>query len=438
MPVEIKVPQAGESITEVQIGEWLKSVGDSVSRDEAVVELETDKASMEVPAPVAGKIAKVLRKAGETAKVGDVIAVIEPSGDGGAAAKAGSKPTAEKTESAPAPKSSRPVEKLSPAVERPQAKAPADAQTPAAHPALAGGETRVMPAARRELAEHNLRAEDVTATGPGGRLLKEDVQRHVREQPDGGAAPQRPLPEAARDDGARHEEVVPMSMLRRRIAERLVESQHNAALLTTFNEIDMSAVLRLRQERSEQFEKKYQIKLGFMSFFVKAAVDALKRIPEVNAEVRTVNNALSVVYKNFYDVGVAVSTDRGLVVPVIRGAERLSFAEIEVRIGDLAKRARERKIAVEELQGGTFTISNGGVFGSLMSTPIINPPQSAILGLHAIQDRPVALNGQVVIRPMMYVALSYDHRIIDGRESVTFLKRIKECVEDPTRMLLEV
>jgi len=433
MPVEIKVPQAGESITEVQIGEWLKSEGDAVALDEAVVELETDKASMEVPAPAAGRLAKVLKQAGDTAKVGDVIAVIEPGAAAPAAGKSSSASAAAKSTAratTAAPRSSTAAGKSAA-----ETAGPPDGNGESA----AKAEPRVMPAARRALAEHGLQATDVKASGPGGRLLKEDVQRHVEQAGEKAEAgvPDRTAP-GSHGAGDRHEEIVPMSMLRRRIAERLVEAQHAGALLTTFNEIDMSAVLRLRQERAEQFEKQSGVKLGFTSFFVKAAVDALRRIPEVNAEVRVIDDAPSIVYKNYFDIGVAVSTDRGLVVPVIRNAERLSFAEIEVKIGDLARRARERKIAVEELQGGTFTISNGGVFGSLMSTPIINPPQSGILGLHAIQERPVAVNGQVVIRPMMYVALTYDHRIIDGRESVTFLKRIKECVEDPTRMLLEV
>ncbi|MEP0848157.1 MAG: 2-oxoglutarate dehydrogenase complex dihydrolipoyllysine-residue succinyltransferase, partial [Phycisphaerae bacterium] len=306
--------------------------------------------------------------------------------------------------------------------------------------ALGEGAARVMPAARRALAERDLRAEEVPGSGPGGRVLKEDVQRHAdslaRSAPAEGPTEAATPPPAAgrREAGDRREEVVPMTMLRRRIAERLVQSQQTAALLTTFNEVDMSAVMQLRAQRSEAFEKKYGVKLGFMSFFVKAAIDALKLIPQVNAEIR----GTDIVYKNYHDIGVAVSTDAGLVVPVLRDADRMSFAEIEVAIGELARRARERKLAIEELQGGTFTISNGGVFGSLMSTPIVNPPQVGILGLHAIQDRPVARDGQVVIRPMMYVALTYDHRIIDGRESVTFLKRIKECVEDPARMLIEV
>jgi 2-oxoglutarate dehydrogenase E2 component (dihydrolipoamide succinyltransferase) len=346
------------------------------------------------------------------------------------------------------------------------------------------------------LAQAGLSAADVQATGPGGRLLKEDVQRHLSDPGRdragagaaaadslgkttaqeqwhtnaglGGPAPQgspdtnaglgAPAPQgsagaspadpsrdrkgagdtgvssAAPVGGDRLEEIVPMTMLRRRIAQRLVESQQTTASLTTFNEIDLSAVMALRQERGEEFQKQHGVKLGFMSFFVKAAIDALKRFPAVNAEIR----GTDIVYKNYYDIGIAVSTEHGLVVPVVRNAERLSFAEVELAIADLAARARDRKITVEELQGGTFTITNGGVFGSLLATPIINPPQSAILGLHAIQDRPVARGGQVVIRPMMYVALTYDHRIIDGRESVSFLKRIKECVEDPARMLIEV
>ncbi|MEW6250917.1 MAG: dihydrolipoyllysine-residue succinyltransferase, partial [Planctomycetota bacterium] len=319
------------------------------------------------------------------------------------------------------------------------------------------------------LAEAGLRPEQVEGTGPGGRVLKEDVERAVaaaraRPQPPApaGREPARPeappapaqgvRPEPVRPEagparppagaaagprvptGYREEEAVPMTMLRRRIAERLVEAKQTMAMLTTFNEVDMSAVNELRARRGEEFEKRLGVKLGLMSFFVKAAIDALKRFPAVNAEIR----GSDIVYKNYYDIGIAVSTEAGLIVPVVRDAERLSFAEVEQRIADLARRARERRIAVEELQGGTFTITNGGVFGSLLATPIINPPQSAILGLHAIQERPVARGGEVVIRPMMYVALTYDHRIIDGRESVTFLRRITECVEDPARMLVEI
>ncbi len=420
MTVELKIPNAGESISEVQIGEWLKGEGDYVERDEAIVEIETDKASMELPAPVNGFLRQRLKTVGEIVPVGTVIALVEEA-------------------------------------ERPAGVVPAHAPAAPPTPKAAAAEARVMPAARRALAEAGLQPEHVAASGPGGRLLKEDVQRHVatartpslvgRGQGEGpahrleaGATRNTPAAEgrgvgAAPEhvSGDRHEEVVPMTMLRRRIAQRLVEANQSMAMLTTFNEVDLSAVLRLRQERGDEFQKRYNVRLGFMSFFVKAAIDALKQFPAVNAEIR----GDDVVYKNYYDIGIAVSTDHGLVVPVVRNAERLSFAGIEQTIGDLATRARDRKITIEELQGGTFTITNGGVFGSLLATPIINPPQVAILGLHAVQERPVARDGQVVIRPMMYVALTYDHRIIDGRESVTFLRRIKECVEDPPRMLIE-
>jgi 2-oxoglutarate dehydrogenase E2 component (dihydrolipoamide succinyltransferase) len=293
-----------------------------------------------------------------------------------------------------------------------------------------------MPAAQRVLDEHGLSAEQVEATGQGGRLLKEDVLRHIETKDQITATPRAQIPEpgpsSARPD--RQEEVIPMSRLRRTVAERLVQAQHAAALLTTFNEIDMSAVMALRKEYGESFQQKYNVKLGFLSFFVKACIDALKQFPALNAEVR----GTDIVYHNFYDVGVAIGSGKGLVVPVLRNAERMSFAEIEVAIGDFARRAKENKLKVDELQGGTFTISNGGVYGSLLSTPIVNPPQSGVLGLHAIQERPVAREGNVVIRPMMYVALTYDHRLVDGREAVSCLKRIKESIESPARMLMEV
>jgi len=481
MSVELTIPQAGESITEVQIAEWRRAEGDVVARDEIVAEIETDKASMELPAPVGGRLARVLKKAGETASVGEVIAVIDES-------------------EAAAP--TRAPSAASPSA----AKAPAE-QAPEQRRAERHGE-RVMPAARRKLAEHGLEPDDVAASGPGGRLLKEDVQRHVRSgapvRTERGASASgrggdsefeaqssetrdqssetRDQSSETRDqssetrvqssetsdqssetrdqssetrvqssetkaqsselkaqrpelvDGYREEEVVPMTMIRRRIAQRLVDAQQTAALLTTFNEIDMSAVIALRKEFQERYQEQHQVKLGFMSFFVKAAIDALKLVPQINAEVR----GTDIVYRNYYDIGVAVGGGKGLVVPVLRSAERMSFAEIEKAIGDFGRRAKENKLTVEELQGGTFTISNGGVYGSLLSTPIINPPQSGILGLHAIQDRPVARDGQVVIAPMMYVALTYDHRIVDGREAVTFLRRVKDCVEQPARMLIEV
>jgi len=418
--IELKIPSAGESITQVQIGAWLKAEGAYVERDEPVAEIETDKASMELPAPAAGLLTKHLKPAGEIIAVGTVIALIDET-------------------------AARPASTDQAAAFAVQGQA-AGASSGTGKTAKAGGATataartdgsaaHVMPAARRVLAESGLHAAVVTPTGPGGRLLKEDVQR-AAAAPKSDAVPA-PAPTASAPTAPaaeRGEEVVPMSMLRRRIAQRLVEAKQVAALLTTFNEIDLSAVLKLREQRGADFEKRYGVRLGFMSFFVKAAIDALKRWPAVNGEIR----GDSIVYKNYYDIGVAVSTEYGLVVPVIRDADRLSFAEIEQKIGELAGRARERKLTVEELQGGTFSITNGGVFGSLMATPIVNFPQSAILGMHAMQDRPVARDGQVVIRPMMYVALTYDHRIIDGRESVSFLKRIKECVEDPSRMLVEV
>jgi 2-oxoglutarate dehydrogenase E2 component (dihydrolipoamide succinyltransferase) len=403
MPVEIRVPAVGESITEVQIGAWLKAAGELVRQDEAVVSLETDKATIELPAPASGRLAPPLKKPGEVARVGEVIGYLEEA------------PEAATPEAAPA--------RLPVAV----------STTPAAAPPTA--ERRVMPAAGRLLAEPGLAPEAVPATGPGGRLLKEDVLRHVEAEPaaaEVAAAP--PAPAAVHGTGGREEEVVPMSMLRRRVAERLVQAQQTAALLTTFNEIDMTAVVALRRAHQDAFRERYRVKLGLMSFFVKAAVEALKLVPEVNAEIR----GTDIVYRSYYDIGVAVGGGKGLVVPVLRNAERLGFAEIEAAIADFANRARAGTLTLEELRGGTFTLSNGGIYGSLLSTPIVNPPQSGILGLHVIQDRPVAREGQVVIRPMMYVALTYDHRLVDGREAVTFLKHVKACIEEPARILLEL
>jgi len=412
MPIELKVPPVGESITEVQIGDWLKAEGESVSRDEILVKIETDKVTVDLPAPTAGTITQIKAKKGTVCQVGEVIGYME---EGAAAAKA------------PAPAAAAPAPSPSPA----PAPAPAPAVAPPASPAEAAkaretippqGFARVMPSARRALKERGVQADDVEATGPGGRVLKEDVMRHTPAQPKPATT------------GDKHEEAVPMSPFRKKIAERLVQSQQTAALLTTFNEIDMTAAMALRKEYQESFLEKYGIKLGFMSFFVKAAIDALKLIPAVNGEIR----GTDIIYKNFYDIGVAVGGGKGLAVPVIRNADRLSFAEVEQAIASYGKRAKENKLELSELMGGTFTISNGGIYGSLLSTPIVNPPQSGILGLHAIQDRPIALDGQVVIRPMMYIALTYDHRLVDGREAVTFLKRIKQCVEAPSRMLLEV
>jgi 2-oxoglutarate dehydrogenase E2 component (dihydrolipoamide succinyltransferase) len=408
MAIELKVPTVGESITEVQMGEWLKGEGDSVARDEVIAKIETDKVTVDLTAPNDGVLSQIKVKKGQTANVGDVIGYIEE----GAAGAAKPKP-AEATKSEAAKADSRKPEPA--AEERPKSVRPTIPPQ---------GFARVMPSARRALKERGLSPDDVEATGPGGRLLKEDVDR-LKEKPAAKAPP------VAQD---RQEEVVAMSPFRKRIAERLVQSQQTAALLTTFNEVDMGAVMELRKSHQEAFQEKYGIKLGFMSFFVKAAIEALKQNPSVNAEIR--GNDL--VYKNFYDIGVAVGGGKGLAVPVIRNAERLGFAEVEQTIADFGKRAKDNKLELSELQGGTFTITNGGIYGSMMSTPIVNPPQSGILGLHAIQDRPMAIKGQVVIRPMMYVALTYDHRLVDGREAVTFLKRIKQCMEEPARILLEV
>jgi 2-oxoglutarate dehydrogenase E2 component (dihydrolipoamide succinyltransferase) len=398
MPIELKVPALGESITEVEIGRWLKAKGEPVSKDEPVVALDSEKATVELPSPISGTISDVLKKPGETARVGEVIAYLEENGQA----------------TSPAPS--------------PTLRSAADARgTPS--------EPRVTPAAQRALAETGLRPEDIKPTGPGGRVLKEDVLRHATKPetkpPAAKAPPAAPPPQPA---GTRQEEVVPMTRLRRTIAERLVEAHRNAALLTTFNEVDMTAVQALRKEHGEAFQKKHELKLGIMSFFVKSVIEALKDVPQLNAEIR----GTDIVFRNYYDIGVAVGTERGLVVPVVRNAERMSFAQVEAAIGDFAKRARENKLKPEELQGGTFTISNGGVYGSLLSTPIVNPPQSGVLGMHAIQERPVAREGAVVIRPMMYIALTYDHRLVDGREAVTFLKRIRDLIENPARMLLEV
>jgi len=392
LAIELKVPTVGESITEVFIGDWLTPEGQSVAEGDPIVEIESDKATMELPAPVSGTVTQVLKKSGESALVDEVIGYME-EGEVSAPTAA---PTEEKSE--------------------------AVASTVAAK--SDGAQPAVMPAAQRLLAEQGLSASDVRGTGPGGRILKEDVQQIAA----GKTGPPQSV------EGDRTEETVSMSPMRRSIAARLVEAQQTAALLTTFNEVDMTAAMALRKKHQEAFVEKYGVKLGFMSIFIKASIEALKTVPQVNAIIDGTN----VIYRNYYDISVAVASGKGLVVPVIRNAERLSFAEIEVTIGDFAARAKKNKIAMAELEGGTFTISNGGVFGSMLSTPIINPPQSGILGLHTIQQRPVAIDGEVVIRPMMYVALTYDHRIVDGREAVTFLLRIKEVVEDPQRILIEV
>jgi 2-oxoglutarate dehydrogenase E2 component (dihydrolipoamide succinyltransferase) len=489
MAIELKVPRVGESINEVEIGEWLKKEGDSVAADETVVMLDSAKATVELPAPSAGVLGKIVKQTGETAQVGDTIAILEDAGaSNGTSATQGVAAQSSSTQSPSTEAIAARAEGSTghDAKEDDQgdqhAEQPFDSKANPAAVQEGAGEAAangavVMPAAQRLLAENNLNAGDVTASGPGGRVLKEDVINHVagnagnaqaapvREgavepsqiehpapaQPDGKAAQetrqpatvatvapqaatQAPASATSTQTAPGAEEVVPMSMLRRHVAQRLVEAQQNAALLTTFNEIDMSNVMAMRKEYQDAFTKKYGIKLGFMSFFVKAAVDALKQTPGINAEIR----GKDIVYKNYYDIGVAIGSGKGLVVPVIRRAERLSFAEIEKTIADFAARVKDNKLSPDELQGGTFTITNGGIYGSLMSTPIVNPPQSGILGMHSIQERPIARDGQVVIAPMMYVALTYDHRVVDGREAVTFLVRIKDCIENPARMLIEV
>jgi 2-oxoglutarate dehydrogenase E2 component (dihydrolipoamide succinyltransferase) len=408
---QVKVPRAGESITEATINRWLKPDGAFVNVDDPLFELGTDKATQEVAAQVAG-VLKILVAEGATVTVDAVVAQIETD----AKAPAGA--------SKPAPPAANPTAAPEPA-----------AITPASPAAGIPS-----PAASRLLAESGLKAGDVPGTGPGGRITKGDVIA-VAEKPETKPAPavngeSKPIPAAPPapvPTGTRTTRQ-PMSQIRRRIAERLLESQNTTATLTTFNEADMSAITDLRAKYNERFEKKHGVKLGFMSVFVKAAVEALKAFPLVNARI----DGADVVHQHFYDVGVAVSTEKGLMVPILRGADHLGFAEIEKKIGELAKRAREGKISVTDLEGGTFTITNGGIFGSMLSTPILNPPQAAILGMHNIQKRAVVVNDQIVIRPMMYLALSYDHRLIDGREAVQFLVRIKECVENPERMLLEI
>lgn len=392
MTEKVTVPNLGESITEATIAKWFKAEGDAVMEDEPLCELETDKVAMEVNAPKAGVLSKILAAEGAEVAIGDAIAEITV----GAAA--------EKEEPAPV-----------------EEKAPEPAPA-----AVVAREKILSPSAKRLAQEKNVAVESLSGTGKDGRVTKEDVQSAASAPI---ATP--PTPPSKPKGG---EERVKMSRMRRRIAERLKEAQNTAAMLTTFNEVDMTAVMTARSRNKELFEKKHGVRLGFMSFFIKASVHALKEIPSVNAEI----DGEDIVYKNHYDMGVAVSTETGLLVPVLRDADQKSFAEIEGAIADFGARARSGDIKLDELQGGTFSLSNGGVFGSLLSTPILNPPQSAILGMHKIEQRPVAENGEVVIRPMMYLALTYDHRIIDGREAVTFLVRIKELLEAPERLLLDI
>ena len=401
MATEIRVPTLGESVTEATVGKWFKKVGDTIAADEPLVELETDKVTVEVPSPADGAIESINVQAGATVQVGALLGAIAEGKAGAAPAKP----------AAPAPKAEAPK----PAAAAPKADAPA------------------MPSAKRISEESGIALSSVAGTGRDGRVTKGDMLGALAARASAPQAPAAAAPAGPRSHEAR-EERVPMTRLRKTIALRLKESQNTAAQLTTFNEVDMTTVMGLRASYKDTFEKKHGVKLGFMGFFTKAVVAALKELPNINAEIEGDN----IIYKNYYDIGIAVSTERGLVVPVVRDADNLSLAGIEKAINDFGARARDNKIKLEELQGGTFSITNGGVFGSLMSTPILNSPQSGILGMHKIQPRPMAIGDKIEIRPMMYLALSYDHRIVDGREAVTFLVKVKENLEDPQRMLLDV
>ncbi|NBC11714.1 MAG: 2-oxoglutarate dehydrogenase complex dihydrolipoyllysine-residue succinyltransferase [Planctomycetes bacterium] len=450
MPTELKIPSIGESVTEAEITRWLKNEGDAVRKDETVAELETEKASFELPAPASGTLGKRLKDEGETAEVGEVIGHINGEGEGEdesknekKQAKQSKKQDAKSKRQDKEPKKKREAEADSSSGDQEEAGEAEEAGKPEAGDA----KPRISPLARRLIEEYGLDAKQIKGSGPGGRIMKddalraagqiEDTQEAEGDEEDAGeaGAPDETAEPKRRPADGREEQVVRMSVLRRHIAKRLVEAQHNAALLTTFNEIDMSAVMNLRKTHGEAFQEKHGVKLGFMSFFVKAAIDALKQFPGLNAVI----DDESIVYRNYYDIGIAVSTERGLVVPVIRDAHLLSFAEIEKTINDFGERARNFDLSPDELQGGTFTITNGGIFGSLMSTPIVNPPQSGVLGMHTIQKRPVVVDDddRIEARPMMYIALTYDHRIVDGREAVLCLRRIKETLETPSRMLIE-
>ena len=429
MTIEIRVPALGESVTEATVGRWFKKAGDTVKQDEPLVELETDKVTVEVPAPSNGVLVEIKSDKGATVAIGALLGALR---EGGAAAKA-----------APAAPSKAPPAAKAATAPAPVQREPKSASAPPG------------PAARKLMTEAGLGADDVKGTGKRGQILKEDAQavaaaptrakpapaRPIEEEQSEPEPASAPVPVPARDlrippalSNAGREERLPMTRLRQTIARRLKEAQNTAAMLTTFNDVDMGAVMELRTQYKDLFERRHGVKLGFMGFFVKACIQALREIPAVNAEI----DGGDIVYKNYYHIGVAVGTDRGLVVPVLREADRMGMAEIETHINDFGRRARDGKLSIEDMQGGTFTISNGGVYGSMMSTPILNAPQSGILGMHRIEERAVVKKGQIVARPMMYLALTYDHRVVDGREAVTFLVRVKECLEDPQRFILEL
>ena len=406
MANEIRVPTLGESVTEATIGKWFKKVGDAVAMDEPLVELETDKVTVEVPSPVAGKLTEIVAKEGDNVEVGALLGSIEAGAAGNVA---------------PQPKPAQPA---------PSAPAP---QPAASAPVAASGSMQPAPSAAKLMAENNLSAGQVDGSGKRGQVLKGDVLDALAKGISASAPVAAPRVASQPQDAAR-EERVRMTKLRQTIARRLKDAQNTMAMLTTFNEVDMSAIMDLRKRYKEMFEKKHGVKLGFMGFFTKAVCHALKEVPAVNAEI----DGTDIIYKNYVNAGIAVGTAKGLVVPVVRDADQLSIAGIEKEIGRLGRLARDGKLAVADMQGGTFTITNGGVYGSLMSTPILNAPQSGILGMHAIKERAVVVNGEVVARPMMYLALSYDHRIVDGQEAVTFLVRVKECLEDPERLVIDL
>jgi 2-oxoglutarate dehydrogenase E2 component (dihydrolipoamide succinyltransferase) len=423
MTIEIRVPALGESVTEATVGQWFKKPGDAVKVDEPLVELETDKVTIEVPAPVGGVLADIKVEQGATVGIGSVLGSIAEGA--GTAAQAAAPAPAKAPEAAP-----------------PKAAAPAVAPAPAGN-----GGMPPSPAARRLMEEQGIAETQVQGSGRRGQILKEDAvaaaARGAAAAPAPAAAgspittmpvPATQMRAPAPPNDAAREERVRMTRLRQTIARRLKDAQNTAAMLTTFNDVDMSAIMKLRTDYKDLFEKRHQVRLGFMGFFVKACIQALREVPAVNGEI----DGDDIVYKNYYHIGVAVSTERGLVVPVVREADRMSLAEIEMAIGDFGRRARDGKLSIEEMQGGTFSITNGGVFGSLLSTPILNAPQSGILGMHRIEERAIVRNGQIVARPMMNLALSYDHRIVDGRDAVTFLVRVKECLEDPQRFILDL
>jgi len=416
MATEVKVPTLGESVTEATVGQWLKKPGEAVKADEPIVSLETDKVAVDVPAPVAGVLGDIVAKEGDTVNVGALLAYVNEGGS--AAAAAPSAPAAKAEAAAPAPAASAPV----------SAPAAGDDE---------GGNLTLSPAVRRLVLEHGLDPSKIRGTGKDGRLTKDDVTAAAAAgtaKAAASASVAAPAADAPSAGPSRAQERVKMTRLRQTVAKRLKEAQNNAALLTTYNDVDMTNVIEARAKYKDLFEKKHGVRLGFMGFFTKAVCMALRDIPGVNAQIE----GDEIVYNDFADISVAVSAPTGLVVPVIRNAESLSVADIEKTIGGFGKKAKEGKLTMEDMKGGTFTISNGGVFGSLLSSPIINPPQSAVLGLHRIEDRPVVRNGEIVIRPMMYLALSYDHRLIDGREAVTFLVAVKNAIEDPTRLLIDL